>query len=83
MCKYTYAYICDCILEIARSAFTNDFLLMLLNHEGAFHGPGGALIGLHVYQTAPHSSLGLPCGLYQFMSHTEGTALLFKFEWLL
>ena len=25
---------------IARSAFTNGFLLMLLNHEGAFHGPG-------------------------------------------
>ena len=25
------------------------------------------------YQTAPHGSLGLPCGLYQFMSLTEGT----------
>ena len=35
------------------------------------------------YQTAPHGSLGLPCGLYQFMSLTEGTALLFEFEWVL
>ena len=25
--------------HLARSAFTDDFLLMLLNHEGAFHGP--------------------------------------------
>ena len=32
------------------------------------------------YQTAPHGSLGLPCGLYQFMSLTEGTALLFESE---
>ena len=30
------------------------------------------------YQIAPHGSLILPCGLYQFMSHTEGTALLFE-----
>ena len=35
------------------------------------------------YQTAPHGSLGLPCGLYQFMSFTEGTALLFESEWVL
>ena len=35
------------------------------------------------YQTAPHSSLGLPCGLYQFMSLTEGTALLFGSELVL
>ena len=27
--------------------------------------------------------IGIPCGLYQFMSHTEGTALLFEFEWVL
>ena len=33
--------------------------------------------------TAPHGSLGLPCGLYQFMSLTEGTALLFESEWVL
>ena len=26
---------------IARYAFTYAFLLMLLNHEGAFQGPGG------------------------------------------
>ena len=32
------------------------------------------------YKTAPHGSLGLPCGLYQFMSLTEGTALLFGSE---
>ena len=35
------------------------------------------------YQTAPHSSRGLPCGLYQFMSLTEGTALPFESEWVL
>ena len=35
------------------------------------------------YQTAPHGSLGLPCGLYQFMSLTEGTALPFESEWVL
>ena len=35
------------------------------------------------YQTAPHSSLGLPCGLYQFMSPAEGTAPLFESEWVL
>ena len=35
------------------------------------------------YQTAPHGSLGLPCGLYQFMSLTEGTPLLFGSELVL
>ena len=35
------------------------------------------------YQTAPHSSLGLPRGLYQFMSLTEGMALLFESELVL
>ena len=35
------------------------------------------------YQTAPHGSLGLPCGLYQFMSLSEGTALLFESELVL
>ena len=30
------------------------------------------------YQTAPHGSLGLFCGLNQFMSLTEGTGLLFE-----
>ena len=35
------------------------------------------------YQTAPHGSLGLPCGLYQFMSLAESTALLFESEWVL
>ena len=35
------------------------------------------------YQTAPHGSLGLPGGLYQFMALTEGTALLFESEWVL
>ena len=30
------------------------------------------------YQTAPHGSLGLPGGLYQFMALTEGTALPFE-----
>ena len=35
------------------------------------------------YQTAPHSSLDLLCGLYQFMSLTEGTALLFESELVL
>ena len=32
------------------------------------------------YKTAPKGNLGLPCGLYQFMSHTEGAALLFESE---
>ena len=35
------------------------------------------------YQTAPHGSLGPPCGLDQFMSLTEGTALLIESEWVL
>ena len=35
------------------------------------------------YQTAPHGSLGLPGGLYQFMALTEGTALPFESEWVL
>ena len=35
------------------------------------------------YQTAPHGSLGLPSGLYQFMALTEGAALLFESEWVL
>ena len=30
-----------------------------------------------------HSSVGLLCGLHQFMSNTEGTALLFESEWML
>ena len=35
------------------------------------------------YQAAPHGSLGLPYGLYQFMSVTKGTAQLFESEWVL
>ena len=35
------------------------------------------------YQTAPHGSLGLPCGLYQSKSFTKGTPLLFESEWVL
>ena len=35
------------------------------------------------HQTAPHGSLGLPGGLYQFMALIEGTALLFESEWVL
>ena len=35
------------------------------------------------YQAAPHASLGFLSGLYQFVPHTEGTALLFDSEWLL
>ena len=35
------------------------------------------------YQTAPHGSLGLPCGLYQSKSLNEGTPLLFESEWVL
>jgi len=35
------------------------------------------------YQAAPDGSLGPPCGLYQFWSHTEGTALLLEYRWLL
>ena len=35
------------------------------------------------YQAAPHGSPGLPCGLYQFMSLTEDTALPFESEWVL
>ena len=31
----------------------------------------------------PHASLGLLCGLYQFVPQTEGIALLFESEWLL
>ena len=34
-------------------------------------------------QAAPHGSLGLPGGLYQFMALTEGTALPFESEWVL
>ena len=35
------------------------------------------------YQAAPHGSLGLPSGFYQFTSLTEGTALLFESKWVL
>ena len=35
------------------------------------------------YQAAPHTSLGLLCGWYQFVSHTEDTVLLFESEYLL
>ena len=35
------------------------------------------------YQAASDGSLALPCGLYQFMSNTEGKALLFESKWLL
>ena len=35
------------------------------------------------YKTAPHRSLGLPCGFHQFMPLTEGTPLLFESQWVL
>ena len=31
---------------------------------------------------APNGSIGLPIGLYQFMSHTEGITLLLGSEWV-
>ena len=34
------------------------------------------------YQTALHSSLGLPYGFHQFMPLTEGTPVLFESEWV-
>ena len=40
----------------------------------------GALMG---HQTAPHGSLDLPSGFYQFTSLTEGTVLLFESKWVL
>ena len=69
--------------QIYRSAFTDGFLPMLMNHRGVFHGPGWHYWDSMGYQAAPHGSLGLPRGLYRFMSHTEGTALLFESEWVL
>ena len=42
-----------------------------------------ALEDINGYQTAPHGSLGLPCGFYQSVSHTEGIALFFGSEWVL
>ena len=39
-----------------------------------------ALMG---YQLQTNGSLGSTCVLYQFMSHIEGTALLFESEWFL
>ena len=51
--------------------------------RGCISWSWGALIGLHGVQTAPHGSLGLPCGLYQLVSLSEGTALLFESEWVL
>ena len=35
------------------------------------------------YQTVSHGSLGLPFGLYQFVSLTEGTVLLSESKWVL
>ena len=52
---------------------------MLLKHKGAIHGPWAHQQDCMGYQAAPHGSLGLPSGLYQFMSHTVGTALLLEF----
>ena len=40
------------------NAFTDGYLLMLLNHEDAFLGPEGPLKDCMGYQTAPNSSLG-------------------------
>ena len=58
--------------------FTDSFLPMLLNHEGTFLGPEGTDRSAWV-STSPNR--GLPFGLHQFMSHTEGTALLFESKW--
>ena len=44
---------------------------------------GGELIGLHEVPNCFSRQSGLSCGLYQFMSHTEGTVLLFESEWVL
>ena len=57
---------------IARSAITDGFLSMLLNHEGAFHGPAW---GTKLLLTAVWASL-VDC------ISNEGTALLFESEWL-
>ena len=40
-----------------------------------------ALKGFNRIAWAPDCSLGLPCELFQFVPHTEGTALLFESEW--
>ena len=43
----------------------------------------GVLIGLHGVPNCSSQQSGLPSGLYQFTSLTEGTALLFESEWVL
>ena len=51
-------------------AFTDGFLLMLLNHEDA------TLKGINKIHVVPTGIFSPPSlELYQFMPHTEGTAL--------
>ena len=49
---------------------------------GCISWPWEALIGLHGVPKCSYGSLGPPCGLYQFMSNTEGSALLIECKWL-
>ena len=55
-------------------SFYSQFFTDAVKPRGCISWPWRACVG---YKTAPDGSLGLPCGLHQFVSHTEGTALLF------
>ena len=70
-------------MSIARSAFTDGILPMLLNREGAFHGPGGELIGLNGVSICSSRQSGPPLWIVTVYAYTEDTALLCEFEWLL
>ena len=52
---------------IVWSAFTDSLSLILLSHEGVFHGPVGISRTSWGYQTVPNGSLGLSCGLYHLL----------------
>ena len=63
---------------MARSAFTDGFLLMLLNHEDAFLSSDRALIGLQGGTKLLLTAV-LPYPVYRInscMSHIEGRVLL-------
>ena len=76
--RNTKLWTVDCQVCFYRRLFADA-----VKPRGCISWSWGALIGLHGYQTAPHGSLGLPGGLYQFMALTEGAALPFESEWVL
>ena len=73
----------NCLTIDGQVCFYRRLFTDAVKPRGCISWYRGALIGLHGVSNCPSRKSWPPSGLYQFMSLTEGTALLFESELVL